>query len=144
MKAGMVSIFTFQTSLVTRVGLTRVALTHLPQKNILSHVSIFSLEFLWTTAWWWHKYQKLAYLTTKNSSFASFCMTCAIFLFVHFVVVLVVSTTWNDLFYRYTITFQKTAPGLIFFKRSFRGVYFGGAYIRWEICVGRSIGFAYS
>ena len=39
---------------------------------------------------------KFAYLTTKNNSFARFAR--AFFIFVHFAHVLVLSTTWNDLF----------------------------------------------
>ena len=44
------------------------------------------------------KRHKFAYLTMKNSIFARFAR--AFFLFCHFVDVLVVSTTWNDLFCR--------------------------------------------
>ena len=39
---------------------------------------------------------KCAYLTMKNNTFARFAR--AVFIFVHFAEVLVLSTTWNDLF----------------------------------------------
>ena len=39
---------------------------------------------------------KFAYLTIKNNSFARFA--CAFFIFSHFADILVLSTTWNDLF----------------------------------------------
>ena len=45
-----------------------------------------------------HKHHKLAYLTMKNSIFAR--LARAFFIFWHFEDVLVLSTTWNDLFCR--------------------------------------------
>ena len=44
------------------------------------------------------EYYKFAYLTVKNGTFARFA--CPLFIFVHFAAVLVLSTTWNDLFRR--------------------------------------------
>ena len=47
-----------------------------------------------------------------------------------------------------TVKFRKSAPGLIFFQRPFlrglflEGLIFGGAYLRREICVYKSIGLA--
>ena len=46
--------------------------------------------------WWQQKPHKFAYLTMKNSIFA--CFARAFFIFWHFEDVLVLSTTWNDLF----------------------------------------------
>ena len=36
----------------------------------------------------------------------------------------------------------KIFPGLIFFKGPFEGLIFGGAYLRREVCISKSIGLA--
>ena len=36
----------------------------------------------------------------------------------------------------------KISPGVYIFKGPFEGLIFGGAYLRWEICVSKSIGLA--
>ena len=48
-------------------------------------------------SWWQQGRHKFAYLTTRNDSFARFA--CAFFIFGPFADVLVISTTWNDLFW---------------------------------------------
>ena len=51
----------------------------------------------------WERH-KFAYLTMKNGSFARFART--VFIFVHFIAVLVLSTTWNDLFWALNALFS--------------------------------------
>ena len=45
----------------------------------------------------------------------------------------------NDTGYR---KIPKISPGVYIFKGPFEGLIFGGAYLRWEICVSKSIGLA--